>query len=132
MHTLLLNAQSTAISSVAADATAAVRVTVAEDGSATLLFPAGHEAAIMAGETAGEHEHEAHINNDDDDDDDEGWMQMQIEGNVLFDVVRRIVQLTGRRIPDPVVSKVATAADLGMYIVYSGLCAGRLTDRLTD
>lgn len=113
MHTLLLNAQSTAISSVAADATAAVRVTVAEDGSATLLFPAGYEAAIVAGEAAAD-EHEADI------DDDEGWMRMPIAGDVLFDVVRRVVQLTGRRIPDPVVSKVTTAADLGMYIVYSG------------
>lgn len=82
-----------------------MRVTVAEDGSATLLFPAGIEAAIICGEAIA-------VPADAEDSDD--WMRLRISEDVLFAVVRRVVQLTGRRIPDAVVSKVETAADLGM------------------
>lgn len=82
-----------------------MRVTVAEDGSATLLFPAGIEAAIVSGETTA-------VPVDAEDGDD--WMRLRISEDVLFAAVRRVVQLTGRRIPDAVVSKVETAADLGM------------------
>lgn len=82
-----------------------MHVTVAEDGSATLLFPAGIEAAIVSGEAITV---PADAENGDD------WMQLRINEDLLFTVVRRVVQLTGRRIPDAVVSKVVTAADLGM------------------
>lgn len=43
-----------------------------------------------------------------------GWANLRLRGDVLFDVVKRVVQLTGRRIPDPEVSKMKTIADLRM------------------
>lgn len=89
--------------------TSRVRVVVAADGSATLSFPGGVEAAIVAGgeaEVVVEQEEEVERAGD------EGWAQMRIAEDVLFDVVRRVVQLTGRRIPDPVVSKIATVGDI--------------------
>lgn len=94
--------------------TSRVRVVVAADGSATLSFPGGVEAAIVAG---GEAEVVVEQKEEVERARDEGWAQMRIAEDVLFDVVRRVVQLTGRRIPDPVVSKIATVGDIRRFSV---------------
>lgn len=115
VHTRALNARSGTIAYTGPEElTSRVRVVVAADGSATLSFPGGVEAAIVAGGEAvvvaeGEGEVERAG--------DEGWAQMRIAEDVLFDVVRRVAQLTGRRIPDPVVSKIATVGDIRRFSV---------------
>lgn len=126
VHTLALNSCSRFIAYTGpVDLTRRVRVAVAADGSATLLFPGGVEAAIVAGGIADEEgKEEVEEEEGEKEVDAAGWTQMRISEDVLFDVVRRVVQLTGRRIPDPVVSRVATVGDLRMFFFPFSPCGG--------
>lgn len=143
VHTLALNARSCAIAYTGPEElTSRVRVVVAADGSAVLSFPGGVEAAIVAGgakvvaeqeleeEKEGQEEKQGQEEAQEEQEEEEkegagdegwggneGWERMQIAEDVLFDVVRRVVQLTGRRIPDPVVSRVTTVGDLCRFSV---------------
>lgn len=97
--------------------TARVRVSVAADGEATLLFLGDAEVALVDGverEYEEEEEEEGQVQQQEED----GWRDVKVAGGMLFAVVRRVVQLTGRRIPDPVVSRTVVAGDLRMFSCY--------------
>ncbi|MCJ1310779.1 hypothetical protein MMC25_004446 [Agyrium rufum] len=49
---------------------------------------------------------------------DETWKAVQLTSLPLrFAVVKRVMQLTGRRIPDPIITKIATAEDILEHLV---------------
>lgn len=53
-----------------------------------------------------------------------GWANLPLKQELLFDVVKRVAQLTGRRLPDPEVSKMKTVVDLREISLSFSLCGG--------
>lgn len=53
-----------------------------------------------------------------------GWANLPLKQELLFDVVKRVAQLTGRRLPDPEVSKMKTVVDLREISLFFSLCGG--------